>query len=157
MAETMKDEERVSLAREYVKARLGRKARKGESPIRIAHRLLRQQTLISRGQRSINQYLDDHADVMQKTVNQTKLPENKGGYVDHPLIKKYWWRAGTSQNDLLLALSDSVTFAEKDDPDHWIDSFKAALKMQPLEWYEKHHPQAMKFLLAAQRAEVKNG
>jgi hypothetical protein len=58
------------LVRDFCKA-LGKKAKKHESPKRIAYRLVEQITNDRRGSRSINQYLADHADLMQAVVMRT--------------------------------------------------------------------------------------
>ncbi len=55
------------LVRDFCKA-LNKKAKKYESPKRIAYRLVEQITNDRRGSRSINQYLADHADLMQAVV-----------------------------------------------------------------------------------------
>jgi len=55
------------LVRDFCKA-LGKKAKKHESPKRIAYRLVEQITNDRRGSRSINQYLADHADLMRAAV-----------------------------------------------------------------------------------------
>lgn len=71
---------------------------------------------------------------------------------EHPYIKRYWWDGGDSLETLVGAVTDIALFAGKNDPDSWIDSCRAMLKMQPLEFYEKHHPQSVPYIHAANRA-----
>jgi hypothetical protein len=161
MKNMAKDDEhgkRLERVKSYIKARTGKRVSRGENAGHIAYRLLQQQTKDRRGTRSINQYLDDHAELMNKTIQeQSGRQQEETKHIQHPLVKRYWWRAGASATDIAQAIGDCALFAEKDDPDHWVDSFKAALKMQPLEWYAKHQPQAMPYLQAAARAELKHG
>jgi hypothetical protein len=63
------------LVRDFCKA-LNKKAKKYESPKRIAYRLVEQITNDRRGVRSINQYLADHADLMQAAVMRTHSERN---------------------------------------------------------------------------------
>ena len=147
---------RLERVKKYIKAKTGKRVSRGESAGHIAYRLLQQQTQDRRGTRSINQYLDDHAEVMEKTIQeQTGQNREETVYIQHPLVKRYRWRAGTSATDIVQAVGDCALFAEKDDPDHWVDSCKAALKMQLLEWFAEHHPQTVRYLEAAARAEAK--
>ncbi len=67
-------------------------------------------------------------------------------------IKRYYWKTGDSLETALQSAMDSAMFANKSDPDRWIDDFRAALKLQPLEWYRKHMPQAVLYIEAANRA-----
>jgi hypothetical protein len=58
------DLDRDRLIRDFCKA-MGMKAKKFQSPKRIAYGLIANNTKDRRGTRSINQYLDDHAELMR--------------------------------------------------------------------------------------------
>lgn len=55
----------------------------------------------------------------------------------------------------MQAINDCLLFAEKKDPDSWIDSCRAMLKVQPLEFYKNNYPQSVEYIEAANRAELK--
>lgn len=61
------DPDRDRLIRDFCKA-MGMKAKKHESPKRIAYELITKNTKDRRGTRSINQYLDDHAELMRTHI-----------------------------------------------------------------------------------------
>ena len=75
--------------------------------------------------------------------------------IEHPYIKRYRWNIGNSWETAIQATNDSLLFAEKKDPDSWIDSCRAMLKVQPMEFYKNHFPQSVKYIEAANRAELK--
>lgn len=70
------DLDRDRLIRDFCKS-MGMKAKKHESPKRIAYRLIEQNTKDRRGTRSINQYLDDHAELM-RTHNERITNSHRG-------------------------------------------------------------------------------
>lgn len=147
---------RLERVKKYIKAKTGKKVNSGENAGHVGYRLLQQQTKDRRGTRSINQYLDDYAETMEKTIREKSGQNNQQGtYVEHPLVKRFRWRVGESATDIVRAVGDCALFAEKNDPDDWIDSCKAALKMQSLQWFVEHHPQSVAYLEAAARAETK--
>jgi hypothetical protein len=75
--------------------------------------------------------------------------------IENPYIKHYWLDIGSSLETAIQATNDCLLFVEKKDPDSWIDSCRAMLKFQPLEFYENHFPQSVKYIEAANRAEPK--
>ena len=81
---------RVSRCSKYIKALTGKKLGLGKSPTRIAYRLLQENGAPRRGTRSVNQYLDDCAELMA-TVIAGQLPKPKK--VAQPeFLESYAWR-----------------------------------------------------------------
>ncbi len=64
------DLDRDRLIRDFCKA-MGVKPKKYQSPKRIAYELIANNTKNRRGTRSINQYLDDHAELMRTYCERT--------------------------------------------------------------------------------------
>jgi hypothetical protein len=64
------DLDRDRLIRDFCKA-MGVKPKRYQSPKRIAYELIANNTKNRRGTRSINQYLDDHAELMRTYCERT--------------------------------------------------------------------------------------
>jgi hypothetical protein len=86
-----KDGLRVSRCSKFVRAITGSKVAKGESPTKLAYKLLVQRGVDARGSRSINQFLDDNKEIMQSAISLAELPKKpKKSAVD--FLQSYAWR-----------------------------------------------------------------
>lgn len=81
---------RVSRCHKYIKAITGKKAGKGHSPIQTAYRLLQENGAPRRGTRSINQYLDDCAELMAKAIS--AKPEKPKKVAQPEFLESFAWR-----------------------------------------------------------------
>jgi hypothetical protein len=82
---------RVARCSKYIRAITGSGTPKGQSPIKLAYRLLTERIATKRGQESIVQFIDNHSHVMQATIDQAIIPrKTKKAAVDFLLT--YEWR-----------------------------------------------------------------
>ena len=81
---------RVSRCHKYIRAVTGKPTGKGNSPIKIAYRLLQETDGPRRGTRSINQYLDDCADLMKQVIAGAKPKTKKAAKPG--FLESYAWR-----------------------------------------------------------------
>ena len=90
MSKTKENGLRVSLCQKYVRAVTGKPPGKGNSPVKMAYRLLQETDGPRRGTKSINQYLDDCSDLMKQTIGGVKPKVKKAEKPE--FLESFAWR-----------------------------------------------------------------
>lgn len=91
MTKTRQDGLRVTRCSKYIRAITGSSTPKGQSPIKLAYRLLAERVANKRGQESIAKFLDDNAQAMQDVIDQAVLPRKTKKSAPDFLLT-YEWR-----------------------------------------------------------------
>jgi len=91
MSKAKEDGLRVSLCHKYVRAVTGKPPGKGNSPVKMAYRLLQETDGPRRGTKSINQYLDDCSDLMKQTIGGVKPKVKKAEKPE--FLESFAWRS----------------------------------------------------------------